>query len=39
MEYQTNLRTLALNTHINAFRSQLNTFLESKNADTRESAY
>ena len=39
MEYQTNLRTLVLNTHINAFRSQLNTFLESKNADTRESAY
>lgn len=38
-EYQTNLRDLALTTHINAFRSQLNTFLESKNAKTHESVY
>lgn len=39
VEYQTNLRELALTTHHNAFRSQLNTFLESKSVDTHKTAY
>ena len=38
-DYQSNLRELALTTHHNAFRSQLNTFLESKNIGTHQTAY